>query len=81
MKKTWAMQDAENRFSEIVDQAMEDGPQLVTRHGLEAVIVVSAAEYRKMTQPTESLLEFMQHSPLYGAEDFEFVRDKGRTRE
>jgi antitoxin Phd len=34
-----------------------------------------------MTQPTESLLEFMQRSPLYGAEDIEFVRDKSLTRE
>jgi PHD/YefM family antitoxin component YafN of YafNO toxin-antitoxin module len=53
----------------------------VTRHGREAVVVVSAAEYKKMTQPTESLLEFMQRSPLYGSEDIEFVRDKSLTRE
>lgn len=75
------MQDAENRFSEVVDRAMEDGPQLVTRHVREAVVVVSATEFWKMTQPTESQLEFMQISPLYGAEDIEIVRDKGRTRE
>ena len=81
MGKTWALQDAKNRFSEVVDRAMEDGPQLVTRHGREAVVVVSATEYRKMTQSTESLLEFMKRSPLYGAEDIEFVRDKSLTRE
>lgn len=81
MKRIWTMQDAENRFGEIVDRAMKDGPQLVTRRGRDAVVVVSATEFRKMTQPTESLLEFMQLSPLYGAEDIEFVRDKGRTRE
>jgi len=80
MGKTWALQDAKNRFSEVVNRAMEDGPQLVTRHGREVVVVVSAAEYRKMTQPAESLLEFMQRSPLYGAEDIEFVRDKSLTR-
>ena len=80
MGKTWALQDAKNRSSEAVDRAIDDGPQLVTRHGREAVVVVSAAEYRKMTQPTESLLEFMQRSPLYGAEDVEFVRDKSLTR-
>jgi prevent-host-death family protein len=81
MGKTWALQDAKNRFSEVVDRAMEDGPQLVTRHGREAVVVVSAAEYRKMTQPTESQLEIMQRSPLYGSEDIEFTRDKSLTRE
>jgi antitoxin Phd len=39
MGKTWALQDAKNRFSEVVDRAMEDGPQLVTRHGREAVVM------------------------------------------
>jgi len=73
---TWALQDAKNRFSEVVDRAMEEGPQLVTRHGREAVVVISAAEYKKMIQPTESLLEFMRRSSLYGAEDIELVRDK-----
>ncbi len=81
MGKTWALQDAKNRFSEVVDCALQDGPQTVTRHGREAVVVVAAAEYKKMTQPTESLVEFMQRSPLYGAEDIEFVRDKSLTRE
>ncbi|HQW21631.1 MAG TPA: type II toxin-antitoxin system prevent-host-death family antitoxin [Rhodocyclaceae bacterium] len=81
MGKTWALQDAKNHFSEVVDRALEDGPQTVTRHGREAVVVVAAAEYKKMTQPTESLVEFMQRSPLYGAEDVEFERDKSLTRE
>lgn len=80
MKKTWAMQDAENRFSEVVDRAMEDGPQMVTRHGRDAVVVVAANEYRKMTQPAGSLVEFMRRSPLYGADDIEFERDRSPAR-
>lgn len=80
MKMAWTLKDAKDRFSELVDRAMEDGPQLVTWHGREAVVVVSAAEYRKMTRPTESLIEFMQHSPLYGADDIEFGRDQSPVR-
>lgn len=80
MGKTWALQDAKNHFSEVVDLAMQDGPQTVTRHGREAVVVVAAAEYKMMTQPVGSLVEFMQRSPLYGAGDivFERSRDTGR---
>lgn len=80
MGKTWALQDAKNHFSEVVDRAMEDGPQTVTRHGREAVVVVAANEYRKMTQPAGSLVEFMRRSPLYGAAVIEFKRDKSPTR-
>lgn len=80
MGKTWALQDAKNHFSEVVDRAMEDGPQTVTRHGREAVVVVAANEFRKMTQPAGSLVDFMRRSPLYGAEDIEFERDKSPTR-
>lgn len=72
MGKTWTLQDAKKHFDEVVDCALEDGPQTVTRHGREAVIVVAANEYRKMTQPSESLAEFMRRSPLYGADDIEF---------
>lgn len=79
MKMIWALQDAKNRFSEVVDRAMEDGPRFVLCHGREAVVVVSAAEYRKLSQPRELLLEFMRRSPLYGAQDIEFVRDNSQT--
>lgn len=80
MGKTWALQDAKNHFSEVVDRALQDGPQTVTRHGREAVVIVAANEYKKMTQPVGSLVEFMQRSPLYGTDDivFERSRDIGR---
>jgi prevent-host-death family protein len=81
MGKTWALQDAKNHFSEVVDLAMQDGPQTVTRHGREAVVVVAVAEYKRMTQSAGSLVEFMRRSPLYGADDLEFGRDKSLTRE
>ena len=80
MGKTWALQDAKNHFSEVVDRALQDGPQTVTRHGREAVVVVAANEYRKMTQSAGSLVEFMRRSPLYGADDIKFERDRSPTR-
>ena len=68
MKTTWALQDAKNRFSEVVEEALRKGPQWITRRGHEAVVVVSAPEYRKMKERKGSLVEFFRESPLFGQE-------------
>ncbi len=56
--KKWALQDAKNQFSHVVDLARTDGPQTVTRHGEPVAVVVSADEFRSMVRPKESVLEF-----------------------
>ena len=68
MAQQWQLQDAKNRFSEVVDNAMHHGPQFVTKHGKEAVVIMSIDEYRKMQQPKESLVDFFQNSPLKGVD-------------
>ena len=68
MKTAWALQDAKNRFSEVVEEALHKGPQWITRRGQEAVVVVSAPEYRKMTQKRRSVVQFFRESPLFGQE-------------
>lgn len=42
---TWALQDAKAKFSEVVDRALTEGPQEVTRHGRPAVVVVAKTVY------------------------------------
>ena len=79
-KNTWSLQDAKARFSEVVRLAETQGPQRVTRHGDEAVVVVSASEYRKLKVPKKSLLEVLQSCPVKG-EDWDIVRDKSLPRE
>jgi prevent-host-death family protein len=44
----WRLQDAKARFSELVRLARSEGPQHVTRHGRETVVVVDADEFRRM---------------------------------
>ena len=44
---TWSVQDAKNRFSEVVDAARRT-PQMVTKHGKPAAVVVSAEEYERL---------------------------------
>lgn len=64
----WALQDAKARFSELVRRARTEGPQRITVHGREEVVVVSVEEYRRAKgQPTgEVLVKLLQDSPLAG---------------
>lgn len=79
--RQWALQDAKARLSELVRLASEHEPQEITLRGQPAVVVVSREDYDRLVQPRESLLDFMRRSPLYGADDVEFERDKSLTRE
>ena len=45
---TWQLQDAKARFSEFLDAALENGPQVVTRRGIEAAVLVPIEEWRRM---------------------------------
>jgi antitoxin Phd len=46
--KTWPVQDAKARFSEFLDACLSDGPQMVTKRGTEAAVLVPAAEWRRL---------------------------------
>jgi antitoxin Phd len=67
MLDRWPLQDAKNRFSELVDTVLEAGPQIVTRRGVDAVVIVPAATYRTLTRRKDSLVRFLAGSPLRGA--------------
>lgn len=64
MTRTWQLQEAKNKFSEVVDEAIRNGPQLITRRGVEAVILLSYAEYRRLTAAGQKLSTFFRESPL-----------------
>lgn len=69
VQTTWALQDAKARFSEVVRKAKAEGPQRVTVHGREEVVVVSAEEYRRREGRTgQSLVDLMAESPLRDVE-------------
>jgi len=78
----WQLHDAKNRFSELVRKAREEGPQVITLHGRDAVVVVSAKEYGKLSRPRGNLVDFLRKSPLVGVEfDLTRSRDTGRRIE
>jgi len=61
--RIWSLQDAKARFSELVNVCLESGAQLVTRHGREAVVVMPADEYKRITASKQSLKEFFVAAP------------------
>ncbi|MFP4310265.1 MAG: type II toxin-antitoxin system Phd/YefM family antitoxin, partial [Desulfococcaceae bacterium] len=63
METTWKLQDAKAKFSKIVDDALKLGPQLVTRRGKKAVVVLSVEEYEKLTSNKPSFKEFLLDCP------------------
>jgi prevent-host-death family protein len=76
----WQLQEAKNRFSELVNKALDEGPQVVTRRGEEVVVIVSNDEYKKLLKSQSSLLEFFRQSPLVGVE-LDLERDRSFPRE
>lgn len=80
--QTWKLEDAKNRFSEVVRLALSHEPQRVTRNGRDAVVVISADDYERLTTPGD-LVDFLRHSPLAEALsgddlDLDRPRDLGR---
>ncbi len=61
----WLLQDAKARFSELVRRVRSEGPQHVTVHGRDEVVVLSAEEFRRLkgTQTGAALIEAIQASP------------------
>lgn len=62
--KSWQLQEAKNQFSTVVEKALTDGYQVVTRHGQPAVVVMSMKEFHKLKPRTQSLSRFLADSPL-----------------
>ena len=64
MGHIWQLQEAKNKFSKLVEKAQHEGPQFVTKHGKESVVVLSVEEYKKIIKPKSNLFQFIQTSPL-----------------
>ena len=76
----WQLQEAKNRFSEVVNKGITEGPQTVTRQGEEIVVVLSKAEYNRLTKSQGGLVEFFRQSPLVGIE-LDLERDQSLPRD
>jgi prevent-host-death family protein len=78
MAHAWQLQDAKNRFSEVVEEALHDGPQTVTRRGEPVVVVVAIDTWRRMVEPRPSLKDYLRAAPIEG---LDLTREEGERDE
>jgi prevent-host-death family protein len=82
---SWQLQTAKARFSELFRMARTNGPQVVTRQGKEAVVVLPAEQFSELVDLARhrgTLVQFFRESPLAGLKlNFARERDAGREIE
>lgn len=77
----WQLQAAKQHFSELVERARTEGPQLVTKHGRDAVVVLSAEEYARLRGPEVSIVDFIRAAPDLDLLQLDRGTDHGRDIE
>jgi prevent-host-death family protein len=75
---SWQLQEAKQKFSELVRRTLEEGPQVVTKHGEEVVVVVPVEEFRRMSKDGGKQMDFKEF--LMSAPDLS-VLDLERPKE
>jgi prevent-host-death family protein len=60
---SWQLQEAKSRFSEVVDLTLTEGPQLVTRRGSDAVVILAAEDYRRLVGDAPNLIDHLLSAP------------------
>jgi hypothetical protein len=78
MSRVWQLEEAQQNFGVLVEEALKEGPQLIQPPDEEPVIVLSYAAYRDLTAPRK-LSDFFRASPLAG-EEIDLSRDAGGLR-
>ena len=80
MNNIWQLQDAKSKFSEMVEKAVREGAQIVTKRGKNTVVVMPYAEYEKLIQHGNSLADFLLAYP-FGGSELPLERDKSLGRD
>jgi antitoxin Phd len=78
MLNQWQLQEAKNKFSQVVKQAQQGKPQYITVHGKPTAVVVSIEDYQKLNLPQTSLSEALMTPIIEQDLDFSRERDTGR---
>lgn len=75
---TWNLADAKNKLTEVVNLALSEGPQTITRRN-DAVVVISAKKYAELTGQRQSFKDFLMSGPSFEGLDLE--RDESPMRD
>jgi prevent-host-death family protein len=78
--RTWQLQEAKARFSELVNEVVKDGYHTITKNGHPVVVVISHTEFEKIKKPKKTLGEFLSESP-FSLYDLDIKRDQELDRD
>lgn len=78
--RTWQLQEAKARFSELVREAEGGQAQLVSKHGVPSVVVVDVATYERLTAPGRSLVDALLAAPRFEQGELDIQRDPSPSR-
>ena len=83
MPRTWAIQDAKARLSEVVERAQRGEVQVLTKHGKKAAVVLSFEDYARLTGAKRTLWEALRPGPVFENDEIEqlFARDRSVGKE
>lgn len=79
--KSWPVQDAKAHFSEFLDACLSEGPQMVTRRGVQAAVLVPARDWQRLTQAARPSLKTLLLEPAARAEVLAPPRGQARRRQ
>ena len=79
MMHIWQLQEAKAKLTQLVKQSKK-APQIISRRGVNEVVVMSMEKYSELTHQNENIVSFFQASPLYGL-DLDLERDPSFIRE
>ena len=78
--RTWQLQDAKARFSELVREAEGGQAQVVSKHGVPSVVVLDVATYERLTAPGRSLVDVLLAAPRFEHGELDLDRDPSPPR-
>jgi prevent-host-death family protein len=74
----WQVQKAKTHLSELIEEANNKGPQIITRHGSEHAVVLSITDYRALADRRENLKDYLLGAPKVDSFEVKRSRDTGR---
>ena len=76
----WQIQDAKQRFSEMIRAATSDGPQIITRHGEDVAVVIAIGEYHRLTRHAVDLVSTLLGGPKLDDETADVFEEVAAAR-
>jgi prevent-host-death family protein len=77
----WPVQDAKQRFSELIRTAHAEGPQVVTRHGEEIAVIIDIVDYRHLKGEIAEFKDYLRSGPDFDDLDLNRPGERPRTIE